>query len=259
LRSLDKAGLAQTRKETRRALWKQLLPGAAGFLFLCVLLQEALNPRSTIPVDFLWVLWLAGILLVCILCVVYIARRAIWLCLFRSVLLAVFMLTFVTVLLLAATEALSFDATLWLVGSEFAFFIVCSALVHFKRTIPYWRLTFAQNTARKIDLRKGVFSVATQWAGYPGSVTLAQRRLIYGLGPIAGALGMMLYRAVLGPSWDHVLAGAGSFVLLVGAAFWGSEAYHAYKLLELERQIGKPIVMDGYQEEERSAEGQTRG
>jgi hypothetical protein len=169
--------------------------------------------------------------------------------------LAVFMLTFAAVLLLLGTEGFSSNATVWLVCSAVAFFILCTLLIFFKRTVPYWRLTFAQNTARKIDLRRGVFSVTTEWARRQGSATPGQRRLIYGLVPIAGALVVMMYKSVLGSSWDHVFFGAGSFVMLAGAAGWSSEAYHVYKLLELERQIGRPIVMDGYQEEEHSGIG----
>jgi membrane-associated HD superfamily phosphohydrolase len=230
-------------------LWKALSPGALGSLIGFFLVLAGLLHGNLVKVNLLWSLWAAGTLALLTVCIVYFARRAIWLCLCRSMFLAVFMLSLGIATLLAAIEALAFPASVLLATSALIFLVVCTVVVHVKRTVPYWRLTFAQNTAKKIDLRNGVFFVTTEWAGYPGGKTSkAQHDLIaYSLAPIGAGLGIVISRGFAGTPWLHTFFGAAAFGIFGIAAFSDSEAYFAYKLLELERQIGKPIVMDGYQ------------
>jgi predicted neutral ceramidase superfamily lipid hydrolase len=227
-----------------------------GFL----LLVAALRHDKIMAVSWFSLLWVAAISMSLVLCVVYFARRAAWLCLFRSAFLAMFMLPFAGACLLGAMDVLNFDDSLSLAIAALAFFIVCVYLFHTRRTVPYWRLTLAQNTAKKIDLKSGVFSVTTEWAPFPGDELTKSGRnfLVYGLGPVGALLGITFSKGFAGTPWGDVMFAVLAFCLLGIAAFSDTEAYFAYKLLELERQIGRPIVMDGYQKEEHPAESAGR-
>jgi hypothetical protein len=232
---------------TRRELWKQVLPGLPGMLLVFSLLLSELQRENIIKVDFLWLIWPTIVLMLVTLWVVYFAQRAVWLCVFRSASLAIFMGTFAVTLFLVPMSAMTFGWRIATALAAVAFLAACTVLFHVKRTVPYWTSTFRQNTMHKIDLHTGVFSVVHEWAPYPGEARISRMRIFnyaVGFGSVSGAL---LTQALKGTPWILEFLGIAGFLMLGIAGLAGSEAYHAYKLLELERQIGKPIVMDGYQ------------
>lgn len=214
--------------------------------FLLVL--GALDHAKIITVSLLWSIWLDGILLLMTLGVVYFARRAIWLCLLRAAFLGILLLSMGTSGLILTAEVMPPGSGAFLALGAAAVFAVCVVLARVNWTVPYWKLTFAQNTARKIDLQTGVYSVTTEWATRPGE-SLSHRHFIFSLIPLGGTFLILLSQSLASTPWQDALIGTLSLGMFAGAAACEAETYFAYKLLELERQIGKPIVMDGYQRE----------
>jgi hypothetical protein len=228
-----------------------MAPGVIGCLFSTLLLLGVLNDGHWTPVSWLWLLWLGVLLVGLTIVVVYFVRRAFWVCFSRSAFVLAFALPIGGGSVLGAFEGLAFDDRLMLVFMALAAFGLTAYLFHIKRTVPYWRLTFAINTAGKIDLENGVFSVSREWAGFPNEKNLSQRdRFHYSLalGGLGSPLGLWLSRNFSGTSLHYVIMGVIALFFFGYAGFFASEAYFAYQLLRLEREIGKPIVMDGYQE-----------
>jgi hypothetical protein len=234
-------------------MWQYVWPGPFAAAFSALLVIGGLDKANIAEIDYSWILWIAAAGTAATLSVVYLARRAVWLCLFRSAFCGLYLLSFGAACLFIAMEVLGFQDRLFLAFCALVSFAMSTYWVHTKRTVPYWQLTFALNTGKKIDLRNGVFDVATEWAMFPGSgVTTAFKNFFaYQVGPIAAGLAAMVAPSVAGTSGYYLFMEAGGLFLIGVAGFFDSELYFARKLRELERRIGKPIVMDGYQTEKR--------
>src|SRR5215510_6958697 len=210
---------------TRRALWKQLLPGALGVLMAFFLLLGGLKHENIMKVDFLWLLWLASCLLLLMLWVVYFARRALWLCVFRSASLAAFMGTFAIAGSLPAMNAMTFGLRVETIFAAMAYLAACAVLFHLKRTVPYWELTLPQNTMHKINLHTGVFSVGADWAPFPGEARISRWQIFGYVAPIGSLLGLWASRALSGTPLMVEFIGVLGFLLFGLDGLSGSKAY----------------------------------
>ena len=240
-------------RETRKALWRLVIPGPIGGLIcLAMFLRLAKHPWDYS--DYVWLayalFYVAIAALALMLAMVFVVRRAVWLCVYRSAGVLMIFLPIGFALLLSAANIFGRhkDVVFALLAGGLLVFVVSASLLHFKTTAPYWQYALPGNTRYKIDLEKGVFDVTVDWAQSPDRRERYSAWMsVFALIPIVAGLTAGAFLSGPAESWEGIFISLLGYALIAVAGFFEAEAYFAYKLLELERKIAKPIVMNGYQ------------
>lgn len=225
-------------KATRKELARQAAILVLGFIVYGWVVLDS-SPR-------LWVMILIFLATASILFIFRI-RRGIWLPLWRT-----FMLVFLFSLLGGSvlyiyggvlpenTRTIVFIATVIIS-------LLGSAVYHLMWTIPHWRDTYEVNTHRKINLERGLFSVTIDWARrQPISAGFKSKWLPL---LISAGIGLAAILKYYGDVQALVLSAIGILMFWAAFAMGLTELYNAYKLWQIERQIGQSLIIDAYAKE----------
>lgn len=179
----------------------------------------------------------------------YLARRAIWTCLYRAFILFIgFGNLSVSALYyaLGLSPKNGFDSPL----DRLSLVVLLSAVLvavgayFFLWIKPYWRDTYDLNLRRKkIDLQNGLYSVTTRWAMRGGST--AKSKIVAGAAvPIFAGLGVVFARTG-GAQYAWFLI-PGLFLLWLAFAMSLIEIYNAVQIRTIGKEIGRPLLIDAY-------------
>lgn len=234
--------LNETRKELKRQCFLGvILFGVVGYVV----------PYDTGVTTYWIVFW--SILLVIVLTgllLIYAARRAVWVCLYR----AMYLFTgigsvsvgglYLSLGLSDRYKSDGPDLDPVAVVTMLAMVFLAVILYFFLWIRPYWRDTYELNVRRKkIDLDNGRYSATTQWATR-GKKSAATSALISAGIPIGAGLGVLLARSD-GPQF-LILMVPSMFLLWLAFAMSLIEIYNAVQLLRIEKTIGRQLIIDAY-------------
>lgn len=118
------------------------------------------------------------------------------------------------------------------------------AVYFFWWDVPHWRDTYERNLQRKIDLKRGLFSVTVEWARRK-PLPVGFGSLVFALGLAGAGIGSIITK-MFGPV---AILLPGAFLVWAAIAFCLTELYNAYQLRRIERMIGRPLIIDAYADE----------
>lgn len=231
--------------ETRKELKKQCFLGTALFLIAYLIPYDSgVSAHRMVFWSILIVIILTGLLLI------YAARRGVWVCWYRAMILFTGLgAGSVVGLYIALGQSDKFqpngpDLDPVAVGTILAMVALAVIPYYFLWIRPYWRNTYDLNVQRKkIDLDNGTYSVTTRWA-IRGTKPGATGALISAGVPFAAGLGVLLVRSEE-PQFLVLLVPA-LLLLWLAASMSLIEIYNGVQLRRIEKQIGRPLIIDAY-------------
>jgi len=232
---------AEHRQETRRKIREQVLAGLA----LCGVFSVAMWFNLTTE----WLLLMAtmstgGLVLI------FFARRGIWLSLWRGVIHLVGYTILGVTGLYGGARYLPEDARQFIYLSSTLIVVTVGVIYHIKNNMPYWRDTYNSNARYKIDLDKGLIDMTMSWARRRGQMHVGT-----GGAAVVWAMPFILLGVSLSKMVSTWGMGGNLFPIILGIFMWSlgvgfslSEFYYAYKIFQMEKQIGRPLIMKGFEQ-----------
>ena len=230
----------ELRVATRRELKRQALASVGLIAIFGMLVAK-----------FSFLLWLGMVVFTALLSwlVVFRVRRAIWFQIWRMVyIFPSFAMMTLTCLYIGCVSYVDGPLVAGCAPTTSAVYLAVSVIgggLYFRFWIqPHWRDTTEWRMRYKINLEQGLFSVVNHW-GRRGVESAGTARLM-GLAIPAGFAFSLLVTKSGYYGFVLFLGLLGSFFTVIVTLFDG---FYLYQLLQMERKIGRKIIIDAYADE----------
>ena len=235
----------QAIRATRKELRRQCILGTVLFGLMGYVIP---HDSGIVEAKYVFLVVLSGIVIGGML-LTYLARRGIWVCLYRA---AILFVGFGNLSLSALYFTLGFSPKTGYASPVdhmsmlvlFAAVLLAVAGYFLLWVRPYWRDTYELNLRRrKIDREKGLYSVTTRWA-MRSSSSSNSKVIASAVIPVSAGMGIALARS--SDSQYLWMLIPSLFFLWLAIAMSSIEIYNAVQIWKIEKQIGRPLLIDAY-------------